>query len=174
MRTKTWIMLAALCCAVESKAQLSVAADLAWPQGDFGDFYSFGVGPGLGYDLNVGDMLAIFGQASYDFMTVKEGDDVSNAFMVPYQVGLKLHFGGDPHGIYAMGLVGGHSLGVKVGDESVSSNLFSWGLGGGFRTKGKLDFAVRYNSISKDSDVEDAKASPYIGLRIGLFLGGGD
>jgi len=171
MRTKAVFLATALLASLGTRAQLSIAADMAWPQGDFADAYSFGVGPSLGYDLNLGDMLTVFGQASYDFMTAKEGE-VSNAFMVPYQAGLKIHFGGDPHGLYVMGLLGGHSLGFKVGDQSFSSNLFSWGLGGGFRTKGKLDFAVRYNSISKDQDVDDAKASPYIGLRVGLFLGG--
>ncbi len=67
-------------------------------------------------------------------------------------------------------MLGGHSLGFKFGDESFSSTLFSWGAGGGFRTNGKLDFAVRYNAISKDEDAESG--SSYIGLRVGLVLGG--
>ncbi len=82
MKTRTWITLVAVCSLTNTKAQLSVAADMSWPQGDFGEVYTFGVGPGIGYDLNLGDMLAIFGQASYHFMSA-DGDDVSNSFMVP-------------------------------------------------------------------------------------------
>lgn len=179
MRIKTFFLVLGLAFATSAKAQLSVAADMAWPTGDFGDSFSFGVGPGLGYDLGIGSgTLVIFGQASYQFLTPSGDVEASNAFMVPYQAGLKFNFGGDPQGLYAFGMVGGHSLGYKFevlgSEESYSVNLFSWGAGGGFRTNGKLDFAVRYNSISADNDFEDATNSDYIGLRVGLVLGGKD
>lgn len=178
MKIKALFVIAGLALTVSSKAQFSVAADMAWPTGDFGDTFTFGVGPGIGYDLGLGSgTLVIFGQASYQFLTASE-DEVSGAFLVPYQAGLKFNFGGDPQGLYAFGMLGGHSLGYKFdvagSEESVSSSLFSWGAGGGFRTNGKLDFAVRYNSISKDQDFEDATNSDYVGLRVGLVFGGGE
>ena len=177
MRTRTWIMVVALCGAVESQAQLSVAADVAFPSGDFGDLYTWGIGPSLGYDLDLGGLLSVFGQASYDFMMVNSdfSDVISGAYMIPYQAGLKVYPGADGSGLYGMALLGGHTTGNKVTilgvESSESSTLFSWGLGAGFR-KENLDIALRYNSISEDKDVESASASTYIGLRVGFFLGG--
>ena len=177
MRGRTWIMIVALCGAVESRAQLSIAADVVVPTGDFSDVYALGVGPSLGYDLDLGGLLSVFGQASYDFMMVKSdfSDVISGAYMIPYQAGLKVYPGANGSGLYGMALLGGHTTGSTVTilgvGSSESSTLFSWGLGAGFRKK-KLDVALRYNSISKDKGVESASASNYIGLRVGFFLGG--
>ena len=178
MKIKALFVVVGLAATVSSKAQFSIAADMGFPMGDFGDAYGFAVGPGIGYDLPLGDMLAIFGQASYDFLMVKEdfSDVISGAYMAPYQAGLKLNFGGDAQGLHVFALLGGHSIGYKVTilDEETteSSTLFSWGLGVGFRAGGKLDIGLRYNSISEDKDIEDASASTYVGLRVGFVLGG--
>jgi hypothetical protein len=177
MRIKTLFVVVGLASTIGAKAQLSVGVDFAFPTGDFGKTYGFGVGPSLGYDLNLGGMLTVFGQASYDFLMVKSdySDLVSSSYIIPYQAGLKVYLGGDSQGLYGMGLLGGHTVGSKVtilGTEtSDSSTLFSWGLGGGYHT-GKLDLGVRYNSISKEKDVDGANASNYIGLRVGFMLGG--
>lgn len=177
MKIKTLFVVLGLASTMGAKAQLSVGADFALPLGDFGDVYGLGVGPSVGLDINLTEVFTVFGQASYDFLMVKSdySDIVSGSYMIPYQAGLKLYLGGDSQGLYGMALLGGHTLGSKVtilGTEtSDSSTLFSWGLGGGYRS-GKLDLGLRYNSISKEKDVESANASSYIGLRVGFMLSG--
>lgn len=177
MKTKNLFLAVACCSAMGSKAQLSLGVDAALPMGDFGDVYSLGIGPTAGLDISLTEVFAVFGQVSYDFMMVKSdySDVLSNAYMIPYQAGLKLYVSGDSRGLYGMALLGGHTAGVKttIGsqEESSSTSLFSWGLGGGFRMN-QIDIGVRYNSISPDKEIDEAKASNYIGLRVGFMLGG--
>ena len=56
--------------------QLSFGVDLALPMGDFGDAYSLGVGPTVGFELPVGDALGVTVQVGYDILMVKS--DVSD------------------------------------------------------------------------------------------------
>ena len=177
MKTKILILAVVMMGAIESKAQLSVAADIAVPMGDFGDVYGFAIGPSIGYDLNLGDMFTVFGQAGYDFLLTKSdySDNVSGAYMIPYQAGLKINFGQDSEGLYGMAMLGGHTVGSKYSYAGVettnSTSLFSWGLGGGLR-KGNTDFGVRYNVISADKEIDNSDPSSYLGIRVGFFLGG--
>ena len=100
---------------------------------------------------------------------------ITSAYMIPYQAGLKVYISGDSRGLYGMGLLGGHTVGSKItvlGVESSDSNtLFSWGLGVGFRSY-NVDLGLRFNSVSPDKEIDNSKASSYIALRVGFFLGG--
>lgn len=162
--------------------QLSFGVDLGMPMGDFGDMASFIVGPTVGFELPVGDMLGVTIQAGYDFVSLKsEAKDVFKSFtMIPAQVGLKYYFQEQQEGFYGHAQVGIHSMTVKTEDidlgplgtiegTSDSNTNLSWAIGVGYQLE-KLDLGLRFNSISPDSDAEGAKASTYIGLRAAYLL----
>lgn len=168
--------------------QLSFGVDLALPMGDFGDVYSLGVGPAVGFEVPVGDAMGVTVQVAYDILMVKSdfSDFVEGASMIPAQVGLKYYFMEQQEGFYGHAQLGIHAQSYKspevvvpgipglipdlvIPEETYSSTNFSWAIGAGYQME-KLDIGIRYNSISPDSDVEGAEASSYIGLRIAYLL----
>jgi outer membrane protein W len=184
----TFLAAIALCAGVTAQAQspqVSLGVDLALPVGDFGDFYSLGVGPAAGFELPVGDNLGVTAQISYQFLMTKSdySDLVKSSSMLPAQVGLKYYFQDQQEGFYGHGMLGIHSNSVTTEDQTFtvlgqtttiegsteSSTNFSWGIGAGYMME-KLDIGLRYNSISPDSDIEGAKSSSYIGLRVAYLI----
>lgn len=168
--------------------QISLGADVALPMGDFGDVYSLGIGPAVGFELPVGDNLGVTLQVSYMFLTVKDdfSDFIDKSSMLPVQAGLKYYFQDQQEGFYGHAQLGIHSSSattaeytipgipgltpdIVVPSETESSSNFSWAIGAGYQLE-KLDIGVRYNSISPDSDVDGAEASNYIGLRLAYLL----
>ncbi len=172
--------------AMAQSNQLSLGVDLALPMGDFGDAYSLGVGPAVGFEVPVGDNLGVTVQVAYDILMVKSdlSDFIKSASMIPAQVGLKYYFMDQQEGFYGHGQLGIHASSVKSEEitisipglatittpsETTSSTNFSWAIGAGYQME-KLDIGIRYNSISPDSDIDGAKASSYIGLRVAYLL----
>jgi outer membrane protein W len=162
--------------------QLSLGLDLALPLGDFGDAYSLGIGPAVGFELPVGDKLGITAQVSYQILMVDSdlSDFIKSASMVPIQAGLKYYFMDQQEGFYGHGMVGVHMqsvttedfsfFGITVPGETTSSTNLSWGIGVGYQLE-KLDIGLRFNSIMPDSDAPDGvNPSNYIGLRVGYIL----
>lgn len=162
--------------------QISLGVDLAMPLGDFGDAYGLGVGPTAGFELPIGDNLGVTLQVSYDILMPKSEvkDFIKSASMLPAQLGLKYYFQDQQEGFYGHAQLGIHSVSTKTEDidlgplgtqEGVSSSTtnFSWAIGVGYQLE-KLDLGLRYNSISPDSDIEGAKASSYIGLRVAYLI----
>lgn len=163
--------------------QLSFGLDLALPMGDFGDAYTLGIGPAVGFELPVGDNLGITAQLSYQILMVDSdlSDFIKSASMMPIQVGLKYYFSEQQAGLYGHAQVGVHSSSVttedidlgpfgKIEGTTNSSSNFSWAIGAGYQLE-KLDIGLRYNSISPDSDAPDGtSSSTYIGLRVGYIL----
>lgn len=161
--------------------QISLAADLGLPIGDFGDFASFIVGPSVGFELPVGDKLGVTAQIGYQFVSLKNDNPFIKSYsMIPVQAGLKYYFTEQQLGFYAHGQVGIHAstiktedftiLGVTVAGTSDSNTNLSYALGVGYQLE-KLDLGLRYNAITPDGDAPDgAKSSSYIGLRIGYLL----
>ncbi len=167
--------------------QLSFGLDVALPMGDFGDAYSLGIGPTVGFELPVGDNLGVTIQAGYDILMVKSdlSDFIKSSSMIPAQAGLKYYFMEQQEGFYGHGQIGIHASSVKseeytisgggiipdivVPSETTSSTNLSWAIGAGYQLE-KLDIGIRYNSISPDSDIEGAEASSYIGLRVAYVL----
>lgn len=93
---------------------------------------------------------------------------------------MKYYFQDQQEGFYGHAQLGIHSVSTKTEDidlgplgtqEGVSSSTtnFSWAIGVGYQLE-KLDLGLRYNSISPDSDIEGAKASSYIGLRVAYLI----
>ena len=160
--------------------QISLAADLGLPIGDFGDFANFIVGPSVGFELPVGDNIGITAQIGYQLVMIDDNPFIKSYSMIPVQAGLKYYFTEQQLGFYAHGQVGIHSatiktedftiLGVTVAGTSDSNTNLSYALGVGYQLE-KLDLGLRYNAITPDGDAPDgAKSSSYIGLRIGYLL----
>ncbi|MBX2981948.1 MAG: outer membrane beta-barrel protein [Flavobacteriales bacterium] len=169
--------------------QISLGVDLAMPLGDFGDAYGLGVGPTAGFELPIGDNLGVTLQVSYDILMPKSEvkDFIKSASMLPAQLGLKYYFQDQQEGFYGHAQLGIHSVSTKSEEittpgvpalgipdrvtpsQTTSSTNFSWAIGVGYQLE-KLDLGLRYNSISPDSDVDGAKASSYIGLRVAYLI----
>lgn len=166
--------------------QISLGADVALPLGDFGDFYTLGIGPAAGFELPVGDNIGITAQLSYQILMPSSdfSDLVKSSSMIPAQVGLKYYFMDQQEGFYGHAMLGIHSTSVTTEDQTItvlgqtttiegsteSSSGFSWGIGLGYQLE-KLDIGVRYNSISPDSDAPDGTdPSTYIGLRLAYLI----
>jgi len=161
--------------------QISIAADLGLPLGDFGDFASFIIGPSVGFELPVGDKLGITAQLGYQIVTLKDDNPFIKSYtMIPVQAGLKYYFMDQQEGFYGHGQVGIHSstikteditiLGVTIPGSSDSNTNLSWAIGLGYQME-KLDIGLRYNSIMPDGDAPDGtSSSSYIGLRVGYLL----
>jgi hypothetical protein len=159
--------------------QLSFGLDLALPLGDFGDAYSLGIGPAVGFELPVGDNLGITAQVSYQILMV-DNDFIKSASMVPIQAGLKYYLMDQQEGFYGHGMVGVHMqsvttedfsfFGLTVPGETTSNTNLSWGIGVGYQLE-KLDIGLRFNSILPDSDAPSGvDPNNYIGLRLGYIL----
>jgi hypothetical protein len=166
---------------------VSLGLELALPLGDFGDAYSIGYGLSAGYEHPVGDKLGITAQVGYVMLAVDDelSDFIDRAAMLPVQAGLKYYLTERGNGPYVHGQLGIHSLSVTTNDidlgilgtiegESASESYFSFAVGAGYELNNKLDIGLRFNSISPDSDLEGAKASNYIGVRVAYNLFGGE
>lgn len=163
--------------------QISLGLDLALPLGDFGDAYSLGIGPAVGFELPVGDNLGVTAQVSYQILMVDSelSDFIKSASMIPIQAGLKYYFMEQQEGFYGHGMLGVHMQSVTTEDidlgpfgtiegTSDSNTNLSWGIGAGYQLE-KLDIGVRFNSIMPDGDAPDgASSSSYIGLRVGYLI----
>ncbi len=160
--------------------QLSIGVDLVLPQGDFSKEYSLGVGPNAGFELPVGDKLAVTLHAGYDILLVQSdhSDVLAGASLVPIQAGLKYFFQESQKGIYAHAQLGTHLFTEKfkaneqfgLEAESETSTRFSWGIGVGYQLA-KFDLGLRYNMIMPSGeDGEGSDPISYIGLRIAYLI----
>lgn len=147
--------------------QISLGADVNFPVGDFGDFYTLGVGPAAGIEFPVGK-LGITAQVSYNLLTPKSkySELVKNSSMVPAHLGLKYYFVENQNGCYISGQAGVHNTSVKVADTSESDTNFSWSAGAGYQFE-KFDIGLRYATITAEGDNDN---SNYIGLRLSYLL----
>lgn len=168
--------------AIAQSNQLSIGVDLAFPTGDFGESYGFGIGPAAGLELPFGNHLGVIGQVSYQFLIPNSdlSDVIQSSRMIPIQAGLKYYLSENQRGFYAQGLAGVHSrtvktkditiLGVTIPGTTSSSSTFSWGLGLGIQFE-RLDIGGRFNSITPDPDAPSGTSSSnYFGLRVGYIL----
>jgi hypothetical protein len=171
MMLKSLVGLLALHLTISTQAQFSVGAEVVLPVNKINELISHGIGPSVGVDIDLNEVFTVFGQTSFDFLLTRPdtADRIRNAFMVPFQGGVKVYMDGDGQGIYGMGLLGGHLAGntAMIGDREFIDvyTLFSWGFGGGYRT-GSLDFSIRCNYV-----FAGPQPSSYLGLRVGFLLG---
>ncbi|MDZ4751541.1 MAG: outer membrane beta-barrel protein [Flavobacteriales bacterium] len=187
MKKQLFIIAAALLSTIGSFAQSgrpSLGLELALPMGDFGDAYGIGYGLSAGYEHPVGDKLGITANVGYILLSPDEAikDFIESSSMIPIQVGAKYYFSEQQSGPYGHVQLGVHTssvktaefelLGVTIPSETESSTNLSFAFGAGFVLNEKIDLGIRYNIITPDSDIEEAKSSAYLGLRVAYMFGG--
>lgn len=191
MKRKLITVLAALGMSVAGVAQLgpvSLGAELALPTGDFGESYPLGYGVSLGYEQPVGEIVGVTLQAGYIMLGIDDAVStlIDKSSMVPIQVGAKFYSNDRHAGLYAHFQIGVHNLSVTTKDLDLglfgtfpgttsSDSFLSGALGVGYVLNNKIDLGLRFNMIAPDSEIEGAKASSYLGVRLAYtLLGGGE
>lgn len=192
MKTRTLTLAAALCGTLGLMAQskqISLGADLGLPLDPLSKEYTLLVGPTAGFELPLGDQLALTLQVSYLLPQAKSDfkEVLSSASMIPAQLGLKYFFQESQKGFYGHAQVGIHAFteSFKDYDETVdgvtvhfdgrseTQTLMSFAIGAGYQLD-KFDLGLRYNMILPEADAEEAGAEPeaksYIGLRVAYLL----
>ncbi len=164
-----------------SQFRFGPAVEVAIPTGDFADVYTLGYGLSARAEYGIGDHLGVGLQLGYIMLSPTEEakDYIKSSSMLPVQLLAKYYFSEQQNGAYAGILLGVHNLSVTAEDldfgfegESSSDAYLSYGLGAGYVLNNKIDFNVRYNMIAPDSELDDAKASSYVGVSIAYLLGG--
>lgn len=167
-----------------SQFRFGPAVEVAIPTGDFADGYSLGYGLSARAEYGIGDHLGVGLQLGYIMLSPTEEvkDLIKSSSMLPVQLLAKYYFSEQQNGAYAGIMLGVHNLSVTTEDldfgfgvikgESSSESYLSYGLGAGYVLNNKIDFNVRYNMIAPDSELDDAKASSYVGVSIAYLLGG--
>jgi len=163
-----------------AQGRFSIGANLALPQGDFGDFVGTGFGASVGYESPINDNLTWNGSVGY--LSFGEKDDSGvKASIIPILGGVNYYFqgeamtgfyGGATLGLYAAKskfegeeLVGFDQNGDPIFEtvsESQSESEFGFGLKGGYHLP-TFDIQLTYNIVN-DAD--------FIGIRVAYVLGG--
>lgn len=151
-----------------SGSKIGVGADFAFPMGDFGDAYNFGVGGSLNFQAPIASKLNFVGEAGYLKFTGKEFNEMGLSFkypsvgFVPLKAGVRYFLA---ENFYAQGQVG---AAIATGDDaSGTAFLYAPSLGVEFPVADKMaiDFGARYEGWSKNG------TSSFIGLRAALNFG---
>ncbi|WP_293301966.1 outer membrane beta-barrel protein [Pedobacter sp. UBA4863] len=143
-------------------SKIGVGADFAFPMGDFGDFWNFGVGGSLNFQAPIANKTNFVGEAGYLNFTSKEfaGQTVSFG-TIPVKAGVRYFLA---ENFYAQGQVG-----AAFSTESNGGTAFVYApsLGVEFPVADKMavDFGARYEGWSKNG------TSSFIGLRAALNFG---
>lgn len=143
-------------------SKIGIGADFAFPMGDFGDFYDFGVGGSLNFQAPIGSKLNFVGEAGYLSFTTKEVLGQTASFgTIPLKAGVRYFLA---ENFYAQG-----QIGAAISTETNGSTAFLYApsLGVEFPVADKMsiDFGARYEGWSKNG------TSSFIGLRAALNFG---
>lgn len=144
----------------------SAGLDVQLPMGDFGELFSLGVGPAVGFDREAGDQGLLGLVASYSILSGKE-DFITKGKMINITGHYKYFFDDIREGVYVApmigwGMVGYHFEFEVPGLVSVSSDEalggLSFGAGAGYVVNERIDIGIRYQIIRATAD-GDATAS---------------
>jgi len=144
----------------------SAGLDFQLPMGDFGDLFSLGVGPAVGYEVELGDQGLFGGTAGYSILSSKE-DFVTSGKMIHLTAHYKYFFSDIREGAYVAPMLGYGLVGYKFelnipgiisssSDESLGG--LSFGAGVGYVVNERIDIGLRYQVIRATAD-GDATAS---------------
>ncbi len=145
--------------AAGSKLKFSVGVEAALPLGDFGTFYSFGIGGSAQADYNVAENFDITlnaGVTSYMGKTIS-GFKIPAQTVIPILIGGKYGFSGNFYGSVQVGT--GIFTAGSGGGGSVST--FAYAPGVGYKFTPNVDVLVKYTGFSKDGASNSA-----LGLRV--------
>lgn len=136
----------------------SLGLEGALPVGDFGDFWSFGIGGTAQGEYKAAEDLGITLNAGYITYSGKElsGVKVPSFGLIPVLGGVKYYFGG---GAYAHG-----QLGVGIGTDEGQGSSFMYSPGIGYMFAPGFDGLLKYVGLGNEGDNTGSRNS--IGLRL--------
>ena len=139
----------------KGKPSFNAGIELGLPVGDFGDFYSIGIGASVQAELPVAESFSATGTVGYSSFSPKSdfkdlGADAAG--FIPVKVGGKYFFSNN--------FYGAAQVGVSIGTGDGSETAFAWTPGIGVIFS-KIDAGIRYESWTKDGGSLDQ-----IGLRV--------
>jgi hypothetical protein len=148
-----------------AQGRWSIGGELAFPQGDFGDFVGAGLGVYGRYEGPINNNLTWMATTGYTHFFEKNNWTASS---VPFNGGIKYYVNSAFNGFWFGGELGFNIIGVKYhndgvfNDASDSETRFSFAPQLGYHIS-NVDFALRYVVI------EDFN---YISLRAAYVFGG--
>lgn len=149
-------------------SKIGVGADFAFPMGDFGDAYNFGVGGSLNFQAPIANKLNFVGEAGYLSFTGKEYTTLGVTVKaptfgtIPVKAGLRYFLA---ENFYAQGQIG---AAIASEEGRKTGFLYAPSLGVEFPVADKMsiDFGARYEGWSYDGGTNS-----FIGLRAALNFG---
>lgn len=143
--------------------KIGVGADFAFPMGDFGNFYDYGVGGSLNLQSPIADKLNFVGEAGYISFTTKKDllGNTASFGTVPLKAGLRYSLA---ENFYAQGQVG---AAVSTEKNGKTAFLYAPSIGVDFPVADKMsiDVGARYEGWSNNG------TSSFIGIRAALNFG---
>ena len=142
--------------------KLGIGVDFAFPMGDFGDVYNFGVGGSLLYQHPVASNLNITGSAGYLSFKAKDEFGGGTSGSIPVKAGLRYFLA---ENFFVNG-----ELGAAFSTEDNGSTAFAYSPGIGIEfpvsNGGAIELGARYEGWSANSNT-----SSFIGLRLAYNFG---
>jgi len=155
-------------------SKIGVGADFAFPMGDFGDVYNFGVGGSLNFQAPIANKLNFVGEAGYISFTGKDINTGPATFKapsfgtVPLKAGLRYFLA---ENFYAQGQIG---TAISTEEGGKTGFLYAPSLGVEFPVADKMsiDFGARYEGWSGQANgLNGTRTNSFIGLRAALNFG---
>jgi len=141
-----------------SKITGSIGVEAGLPIGDFGDFYSFGIGGSVEGQYHATENVGITLNAGYINYSIKSAFGGGSAGIIPVMAGVRYSFTGGP---YIHGQVGA-AFGTQTG--AGSSLAYAGGIGYDFVKS--VGAEVKYQAYSKNSVTNGT-----VGLRLYYTFG---
>lgn len=148
-----------------SIVKLNIGPELAFPTGDFSNFYSFGIGGTAQVEIPLQEKLqgvAYGGVVFYNGKSAGSGLKNKGVTIIPIRIGLKQFLAGSIYGAVQAG------LGIIGGPDAFSGTTFSYSpqIGYEFNSKsGKaIDASFKYDAYTKSGTISS------LGFRIGFVL----
>jgi opacity protein-like surface antigen len=147
------------------------------PMGDFGDLFSVGFGPSVGYDKEAGEQGLLGVDASYLFHG--GGDETITKAKTLNIIGHYKYFFSDVReGFYVAPLVGYSLVGYHIefevpglisysGDESTGG--LSFGLGAGYSVTENIEIGANYRLIRATEDGDATASSGEASTSLGIL-----
>lgn len=155
-------------------SKIGVGADFAFPMGDFGDAYNFGVGGSLNFQAPIANKLNFVGEAGYLSFTGKEYTTLGVTVKaptfgtIPVKAGLRYFLA---ENFYAQGQVG---AAISTEENGKTGFLYAPSLGVEFPVADKMsiDFGARYEGwTGQPNGINSTRTNSFIGLRAALNFG---
>jgi hypothetical protein len=130
--------------------KFSIGVDAGIPTGSASDFYNFGIGGSIKYDLPIATSTFFTISAGYTALLVKSefknaGFRSSDGF-IPLKAGLKYYFNGE-------GFFGEGQLGAAFSTQSGGGTAFLYAPGIGYTFDSGFEAGVRYEGWSHDGTI---------------------